>query len=95
MTEVVLVSREDCGYCDHAKQVLAAVGSEFAFEVRELDERSEAARSLIARSGVFVTMAPVVFLDGEFFAQGRLSERKLRKTLRPRDGRQIARSRPE
>lgn len=77
--EITLLTRDDCAYCDHAKQVLGRVGHDFPLRVNEIDLASEEGRLLASRAGVL--FAPGVLLDGDPFSFGRLSERKLRRTL--------------
>ena len=80
MSEVVLLSKEDCHFCEQAKDVLARMSREYELEVREVALDSDEGRRLaLAAAAPF---PPVVFLGGEVFSYGRLSERKLRKALR-------------
>ena len=80
MTEVVLLTKDDCDLCEHAKAALGRLGEEFELHVREVSldsgEGAELARDANA------PFPPVVFVDGRPFSYGRLSERKLRKVLR-------------
>jgi hypothetical protein len=59
--------------------VLARVGEGHPLEVTEIDLASEHGRALAARAGVL--FAPGVLVDGRPFGYGRLSERRLRRTL--------------
>jgi glutaredoxin len=79
MTEITLLTQADCGYCEHAKQVLARVGEDHPLEVTEIDIRGVQGRMLAARAGVM--FAPGVLVDGRPFGYGRISERRLRRTL--------------
>ena len=79
MTAITLLTQDDCAMCEHAKQVLARVGEDHPLEVTEIDLASPAGRALAVRAGVH--FAPGVLVDGQPFGHGRLSERKLRKTL--------------
>lgn len=79
MTEVVLLTKGDCHFCEQAKDVLARLGTEYELRVRELPLESDEGRRLAERSSAL--FPPVVLLDGEPFSYGRLSERRLRKTL--------------
>ena len=79
MTEVVLLTKDDCHFCEQAKEVLARLQSEYQLTVRELPLESVEGRELAERSGAL--FPPVVVVDGEPFSYGRLSERKLRKAL--------------
>ena len=78
--EVVLLTKEDCHFCEQAKEVLRRLAGESELSVSEVPLDSEQGRALALRSGAL--FPPVVFLNGETFSYGRLSERKLRKALR-------------
>jgi glutaredoxin len=80
VTAVTLLTQADCALCEHAKSVLARVGADHPLEVAEIDLASEHGRALSARAGVL--FAPGVLVDGRPFGYGRLSERRLRRTLR-------------
>ena len=79
MTEITLLTQEDCGYCEHAKQVLARVGEDHPIKITEIGIRGEQGRDLAARAGVM--FAPGLLVDGRPFGYGRISERRLRRTL--------------
>jgi glutaredoxin len=79
MTAITLLTQEDCPYCEHAKKVLAAVGEDHPVEVTEISLRSEQGRALTVQAGV--QFAPGLLVDGRPFGYGRISERKLRRTL--------------
>lgn len=79
MTEVVLLTKQDCHFCEQAKDVLTRLRSEYDLRVREVTLDSDEGRSLARASAA--PFPPVVFVDGEPFSYGRLSERKLRKAL--------------
>jgi glutaredoxin len=80
VTAITLLTQADCALCEHAKSVLARVGADHPLEVTEIDLASEHGRALSARAGV--VFAPGVLVDGRPFGYGRLSERRLRRTLR-------------
>lgn len=80
MTEVLLLTKEDCHFCEQAKDVLARLGGDYDLRVREVALESDEGRSLALRSGA--PFPPVIFLNEEPFSYGRLSERKLRKALK-------------
>lgn len=79
MTAVTLLTQEDCAYCEHARKVLARVGEDHPLEVTEISLASEQGRALAVRAGV--QFAPGVLVDGRPFGYGRISERRLRRTL--------------
>jgi hypothetical protein len=83
---VTLLTQDDCTFCDHAKEVLARVATDHPLQVEEIGLDTSAGQALAVGEGVF--FAPGVLLDGALFSHGRLSERKLRRTLgRRRDPR--------
>lgn len=77
--EITLLTQDDCGFCDHAKQVLDRVGNDFPLRVTEIDLATEQGRQLGAQACLL--FAPGVLICGTPFSFGRLSERKLRRTL--------------
>jgi glutaredoxin len=79
VTEVVLLTKEDCEFCEQAKAVLARLQPELGLRVREVALESEEGRTLAARSGAL--FPPVLVVDGRPRFYGRLSERRLRKAL--------------
>lgn len=76
---VTLLTQSDCHLCDHAKDVLARVSTDFPIEVEEISLSSATGARLAVEAGIF--FAPGVLLDGEPFGFGRLSERRLRRAL--------------
>ena len=79
MSEIVLLTKEDCEFCSQAKGVLARLQSEFGLELREVALESEEGMALAAGSGAL--FPPVLVLDGRPLFYGRLSEKRLRKAL--------------
>jgi len=79
MIEITLLTQEDCGYCKHARQVLARVGEDHPLDITEIDMRGDEGRALAAGAGVM--FAPGLLVDGRPFGYGRISERRLRRTL--------------
>lgn len=77
--EVQLVTRDDCAFCDVAKEMLGGLSTEYGFAVRVLELDSPEGASLAERGGVM--FPPGVFIDGEPFSYGRVSEKKLRREL--------------
>ncbi|SEP53332.1 glutaredoxin family protein [Amycolatopsis saalfeldensis] len=78
--EITLLTQDDCGFCEQAKQVLDRVGADFPLQVTEIDLATDEGRRLAAQAGVL--FAPGILVNGQPFSFGRLSERKLRRTLR-------------
>jgi glutaredoxin len=80
--EILLLTQEDCAFCDQAKEILARLSGEYGFAVRALRLDSAEGQALAEEGGVL--FAPGVFIDGAPFSYGRLSERKLRRQLERR-----------
>jgi hypothetical protein len=80
--EVVLLTQHDCAFCDQGKQVLERLAREFPLSIETRDLASPAGRAPADRGGVM--FPPGLFIDGEPFSFGRVSERKLRRELRRR-----------
>ncbi|MEU0108449.1 glutaredoxin family protein [Streptomyces sp. NPDC006251] len=76
---ITLLTQADCSLCEHAKQVLAKVGADHPLTITEIDLTSEEGMRLGAEAGVL--FAPGILLDSEPFSYGRLSERRLRRSL--------------
>ena len=83
MTEVVLLIKDDCNLCEHAKATLGRLAEEFELDMREVPLDSDEGSELARDAGV--PFPPVVFVNGDAFSYGRLSERKLRKFLAVED----------
>ena len=79
MTEVVLLTKEDCAFCAQAKDVLARLQPEFDLRLREVPLESDEGKALAAGSGAL--FPPVLVLNGRPLFYGRLSEKRLRKAL--------------
>lgn len=78
-TRVLLLTAEDCGFCEDARAVLRRLEAEYELRVETLALDTREGQELARRGGVL--FPPGAFIDGEPFAYGRLSERKLRREL--------------
>ncbi len=76
---LLLVVSPGCGFCGHAKTVLARVGADFPCALEELDLTTGDGRALA--DTVRLPFPPGLWVDGHFFGYGRISERKLRSHL--------------
>lgn len=81
MTSVLLLTKENCSLCDDAKDVLEKLRPHYGLEIQSISLESEEGRRLALTSSA--AFPPVVFVDGELFSYGRLSERRLRRALTP------------
>ena len=77
--QITLLTQSNCGLCDHAKAVLVRLAGEFEVTVDELDLSTPEGQRLAATTGM--AFPPAVLIDGQPFAFGRLSERRLRRDL--------------
>jgi hypothetical protein len=77
--EVLLLTQEHCSLCEHARTVLDRLSAHYPLAVSVLDLASPQGRELATRGQIL--FPPAVFLDGDAFCYGRLSERKLRREL--------------
>jgi hypothetical protein len=80
--QLMLLTQDNCGLCDHAKQILQRVGQQYRLQITEINLTSAEGRRLAHDAGVL--FAPGLLVDGEPFSFGRLSERKLRRALNQR-----------
>lgn len=80
--QVMLLSQQECAFCDQAKDILGRLQREFELEISEVDMASPEGAALAERGNIM--FPPGIFLDGEAFSYGRPSERKLRKELERR-----------
>jgi glutaredoxin len=76
---ITLLTQPDCTLCEHAKHVLGRIGQDHPLAVTEVDLTSDHGQQLARAAGVL--FAPGVLVNDQPFSFGRLSERKLRRTL--------------
>lgn len=76
---ITLLTKSDCGLCEHAKAVLQRLGREFDLSVREVDLATPEGHALATAARM--AFPPGVIVDGQAFTFGRLSERRLRRHL--------------
>src|SRR5262245_2582602 len=76
---VTLLTTPHCGYCEDAKTALTRLAQDYLLAVEVVELGSPAGERLAAQGGVL--FPPGLFLDGEPFSYGRVSERKLRREL--------------
>jgi glutaredoxin len=79
---VTILTQDACAFCDEAKRILDRLGSEFPLRVEEVGLDTARGRELAETSGML--FPPGILIDGEPFAYGRPSERRLRRELRRR-----------
>ena len=77
--QVLILTQDNCGFCEQAKEILDRLTVEYPIEVMTLDINSPEGQALGMRGGVM--FPPGVFVDGQPFSYGRPSERALRREL--------------
>lgn len=79
MTQLVLLTAPNCHLCDHARHVLDALVDERHIDWREVRADSPEGRRLASAAP---PLRPVLFTpDGHVLGYGRLSAKRLRRTL--------------
>ena len=80
---VTLVTAPDCHFCALGRAIVQRLSQGgIPLEVQELDWTDSAGTALVVRDGVH--FPPALYVDGELWAYGRLSERALRKKFEAR-----------
>lgn len=77
-----LVTASDCHLCEHARQVLARLQHTWPLVVKEVGWGSSEGLALVQRDGV--PFPPALYIGGELYGYGRLSEGRLRGLLERR-----------
>ena len=77
-----LVTAADCHLCAHAREVLSRLQRAWPLIVDEIAWSSGEARALVRRDGV--PFPPALYIGGELYGYGRLSEGRLRRLLERR-----------
>lgn len=75
--EVVLLTQDDCKFCDDAKTVLGRLGREFRLRVDATDLNSTRGQALALEGGLL--FPPGIVINGRPFSYGRPSEKRLRR----------------
>ncbi len=81
---ILLLTQEQCGFCEQAKEILDRLSREYWLSVSTLDMGSLEGQRLAMSAGLL--FPPGLFIDGEPFSYARLSERKPRRELDRRLG---------
>lgn len=80
--EIVMLTQDNCGYCEEAKGLFQRLRSEFQLSVSEVDLNTPEGQALAERGGIL--FPPGIFIGGEPFCYGRPSERKIRRAIEQR-----------
>lgn len=81
---VLVLTQKECGFCEQAHDLLQRLAREYELTISTLDIASQEGQALALQAGML--FPPGIFLDGEPFSYGRLSEKKLRRELERRMG---------
>jgi len=79
---VLLLTQDDCAFCDAAKTILVRLEREYPISLATLALESLDGRTLAERGGIL--FPPGIFIDDEPFCYGRPSERALRREIERR-----------
>ena len=77
-----LVTAPGCHLCDHARQVLLRLQRAWPLVVEEVEWNSAEGQAFVRRDGV--PFPPALYVGGEFYGYGRLSEGRLQRLLERR-----------
>jgi hypothetical protein len=79
---ITLLTRAHCGFCEDAEAILSQLAGEYLLVIETIDVDSPTGEPLALQGGIL--FPPGIFLDGEPFSYGRVSEQKLRRELERR-----------
>jgi len=80
--QILLLTQENCGFCDAAKEILDRLSARYSLSVSSLSLDSPDGQELAAKNGIL--FPPGIFIDGDAFSYGRPSEGKLRREIERR-----------
>ncbi|KUM25610.1 hypothetical protein AU467_25935 [Mesorhizobium loti] len=80
--DVLILTQDNCGFCDDAKNLFNQLAREFPMSVTMMDINSPEGQERAIAGGVL--FPPGIFIGGEPFSYGRPSERKVRKEIEKR-----------
>jgi len=79
LVEVLLLTQDDCKFCDEAKAILSRLGDAFLLRISTEELSSPRGQALALEGGLL--FPPGILLNGRPFSYGRQSEKKLRREL--------------
>ena len=82
LLSVLILTQENCAFCDSAKAMLERLSGEYPLAISTLPLDSAAGQELAQRGGIL--FPPGIFLDDEPCCYGRPSEGRLRKEIERR-----------
>lgn len=77
--EILVLTQENCAFCDLARDILGRLSTEFPLSVTTLSLDTPQGKDLALKNAIL--FAPGLFIDGKAFSYGRPSERKLRRAI--------------
>lgn len=79
---ILLLTRENCAYCDAAKAILDRLAAKYPLAIATLSLDSPDGQALAERNGIL--FPPGILIDDVAFSYGRPSEPKLRREIERR-----------
>jgi len=79
LIEVLLLTQDDCKFCDEAKAIFSRLGEEFPLNINTAELSSARGQKIALDGGLL--FPPGIVIDGRPFSYGRPSEKKLRREL--------------
>jgi thiol-disulfide isomerase/thioredoxin len=79
MTDVLILTQADCGFCHAAEEIFSRLATEYPLRITTLDINTPEGQAIAMRHGLL--FPPGILINGDAFSYGRPSERKLRRTL--------------
>lgn len=79
---VLILTQENCDFCDAAKAMLERLSREYPLSLSVLSLESDAGQALAEKGGIL--FPPGIFLDGEPCCYGRPAEARLRREIERR-----------
>jgi glutaredoxin len=76
---VLILTQENCGFCDAAKTMLERLSREYPLTVSTLPLESAAGQELAVKGGIL--FPPGIFIDEKPCCYGRPSEARLRREI--------------
>jgi hypothetical protein len=80
--DVLILTQDNCGFCEDAKMLFQQLAREFPLSVAMLDINSPEGQERALGGGIL--FPPGIFIGGEPFCYGRPSERKIRREIESR-----------
>ena len=79
---VVVLTQDNCAFCDAAMAILGSLSDEYPLSISTLSVNSEEGQTLALRCGIH--FPPGILVDGEALCYGRPSEKRLRRAFEAR-----------